>query len=133
MNSTVLLNQTQSYPMKMSVTDVDADAENGVFTANFSADDYFREEGGFIPPLVFMELLGQTAEKYYISSDGECKRYLASIEDFNLNEDIYDNLDRDFSVKVNLIDRFGKLYRGHVSLVSDDVVYCEGTYVHCNE
>ena len=111
--------------MKMSVSNVDADASKGEFTANFSA-------GGFIPPLVFMELLGQTAEKFYITSDGECKRYLASIEDFSLNEDIYDNLDRDFSVKVNLIERFGKLYRGHVSLVLDNTVYCEGTYVHCN-
>ena len=118
--------------MKMSVSNMDADASKGEFTANFSADDYYREEGGFIPPLVFMELLGQTAEKFYITSDGECKRYLASIEDFSLNEDIYDNLDRDFYVKVNLIEKFGKLYRGHVSLVLDNTVYCEGTYVHCN-
>lgn len=119
--------------MKMNVWGSDMDETRGSFRTEFSYDDYCRTDLGFIPICYFIEALGQAAEYFYIQLDGACKRYLAKIEDFNLNIDIYKNLDKVFSLDVEIIEKFGKFSRSRVVLTSSGTSFCEGVFLHCNE
>ena len=123
----------QKYPMRMNIGDCEVkDDLHCTFKVQFSNDDFFRVQPRFIPLSFFMELLGQAAE-YFIRSQGEdCKRYLVQVNGFSFDPDLFQRIDLDFYVRVEITQKFGKLLKSHISLVQNDTIFCEGEYVHCS-
>lgn len=120
----------QSFPMKMMLRE-DMNSERGTFIAKFSRDDFFCDNDE-VPLCILLEVLGQAAE-YFLRIQGECeKKYLVQVNEFKICESFSDKLYLPFVLRVEIIQKFGKMIKSHVTMHCNEVMVCEGCFMHAN-
>lgn len=131
----------QLFPMRTQLRLEKITEERIFFSALFSSDDFFRMDENKIPISYFLELLGQSAEIVYRYFGEDNKRYLAQILDFHLDPELYQYLDQKITICVNRNQKLGRFNKSYVIATIEgiqdesgvDHIFCEGSYVHCDE
>lgn len=124
------LTMLQKFPMQMMLKEVET-ADDFIFETKFSCNDFFNNNNE-IPTCVLLELLGQAAEMSLRISGDISKKYLVQVNGLNIESDLLNNLYMPFLIEVKIVQRFGKMIKSQVSLISEGKVICAGDFMHAD-